>query len=112
MGWSVEEGLKKGREPPDWYYEKPPITQEMIVFAQAFEDLDTMRPRQLSMAGQLVGKIPWDAVDRYAERLGLDDQNTGLFHRMIRAMDAVFLKFERERIKKAAPRNTPVIPKH
>lgn len=45
--------------------------------------------RQIGMG---LGPIGWSAIDRYAERNGIDGSDElDRFHRLIRAMDAAFL---------------------
>ena len=41
-----------------------------------------------------VGPIPWSAVDRYAERYGLDDDSYAYFQALIKALDAAYLKHQ------------------
>ena len=66
---------------------------------QAFHELSTDRPRQLSQAGQLVGPIPWTAMAAYADRLGLDEPNTEWFEAAVRALDTEYLLMEQDRLR-------------
>lgn len=47
-----------------------------------------------------VGPIPWDAIDRYAERHGFEGDDYEDLVDFVRAMDEVFLASEREKAKK------------
>jgi hypothetical protein len=59
----------------------------------AFAALST--DRQVGMG---IGPIPWTALDRYAERHGINDPDEReRFERLIRAMDREFVKWHRGR---------------
>lgn len=74
------------------------VDVRLAFYWQAFWDLTT--DRQIGMG---IGPIPWSAVDRYAARHRLDDdEQFDLFARFVRAMDAVFLKTIHERQKRDA----------
>lgn len=65
-----------GIEPPDW---AKPVLVEIgdMAFWRAYEDLSS-EPRSAS------GRIPWSAIDRYAERYGLD---LGTLQRVINRLE-------------------------
>lgn len=54
----------------------------MDIYFQAFEDLSTCRGHS--------GKVPWLAIDRYCERLGIDGDFALWFTRCIRKIDDAF----------------------
>ena len=64
----------------------------------------------MSQAGALVGRIPWDMIDRYADHMGLNCDNKLVFNRMMRSMDSIYLEHEKDRITKAAKKATPSVP--
>jgi hypothetical protein len=68
---------------------QPPSPDDLEFYRQAFWDLSPSRP-----AGMGLSAIPFEAVDRYAERYEVDDFET--FHRLIRAQDRVFLAHHSE----------------
>lgn len=63
----------------------------------AFMDLDTCRG-----IGMSAGPIPWTAVQRYAEVHQFGDDEVYMLHRVIRAMDRVWSKHQRNQQKQAA----------
>lgn len=67
-------------------------------YRRAFWDLSTCRDYTFG-----VGPIPWTAIDRYSERVGLDDENHDCFVYLIREMDAAYLKWEAAEEKKRNP---------
>lgn len=58
---------------------------------KAFWDLSTCR-----QVGMGLGPIPWDSMVRYAQFYGLEDDVAEAFVYIIRAMDIVYLDWERE----------------
>lgn len=56
--------------------------------------------RQLGMA---VGPIPWDVIDLYATRHGLDEENSWVFRKVIAEMDRVYLEWMSEEAKSKTP---------
>ncbi len=72
----------------------------LAFFAEAFNDLSSDRPLG-AMGG--AGPIPWTAIDRYADRHGLDDPDVfDEFRRLIRAQDRVYLDDVAEKMKAAS----------
>jgi hypothetical protein len=92
-GWSVEQGLKKGRPAPSWYLERPPegLTDEF--YRAAFNDLGTERS-----IGMSLGPIPWSKIVAYAEFVGLDWPNTYAFVEIIRKMDRAWMEDQAEKL--------------
>lgn len=67
----------------------PQLHPGLGLYLQAFEDLSPSRPH-----GGLGGPaaIPFEAIDRYATRFGVDDLDAfGDLHRFIRALDDAYL---------------------
>ena len=60
----------------------------MDFYLMAYDDLDTCRGSS--------GRIPWLAMDRYAERYGFDDDFALWFIRCIRAVDDVCVEVGKE----------------
>lgn len=63
----------------------PEVPEHFEWVYEAFWDLTGSR-----QTGMTVGPIPFEAVDRYADRYRIDDFEE--FHRLIRAMDSAFLE--------------------
>ncbi len=62
----------------------------------AWDELCSDRP-----IGNVVGSIPFTAIDRYAARYGFDDPDDfDLLRRAIRAMDFAYLEWAAEQVKK------------
>ena len=89
LGWSVESGLKKGRPAPDWYYEKQELSEREVWVTNAFWDLNTERS-----TGMGVGPIPFSKIITYGEFYDLPKTISRDFARVIRQMDATYLKFQ------------------
>lgn len=47
------------------------------------------------------GPIPWTAIDRYAERHGIDGERFDELERYIKAIDAAYLEWQSEQHSKA-----------
>jgi hypothetical protein len=92
-GYSVEVALSRGQPLPDWYLDEPELCESGAFLLRAFDKLTTCRE-----TGFGVGPIPWTAVDRYAERMGLDPEMTNVLEDVILALDRTYLA-ERERNK-------------
>lgn len=59
---------------------------------EAFGALSTDRPVGLDR-----GAIPWSSIDRFARRYAIDDDAFDRFARLIRAMDAAYLAYFRDK---------------
>lgn len=71
---------------PDKIKNAPILLPGLQFYYQAFLDLSTCRP-----LGMSEGPIPWSALNTYAEREGLTDDDYDRFSSLIRAMDAAYL---------------------
>lgn len=67
----------------------------------AFFELSTCRS-----VGFAPGPIPWTAVMDYAQAFGLDDVQTHLLVRFVRAMDGAFLNHHEKQMKSNKVGNT------
>lgn len=69
----------------------PPPAAELLpgveFYLSAFHDL--MHDRPPAMGG--VSFIPWAAIDRYAERHGIDGDEFAVFFKLVRVCDAEFV---------------------
>jgi hypothetical protein len=72
--------------------------QHLLLEWEAFDQLSTDRPVALTR-----GAIPWSSIDRYAARYGFEAEDFGRFCRMIRAMDAAYLAYLRDKPPSAKP---------
>ena len=80
---------------PEAIANAPELAPGLGLYFGAFFDLTTCRAQGWSQ-----GPIPWTAIDRYAEANGfLGEQRVDLFHH-VRAMDAGYLAWARERSSK------------
>ena len=59
---------------------------------EAFAQLSTDRP-----VGLARGAIPWSSIDRYAARHGIDGDDFNRFCALIRAMDAAYLAYFKDK---------------
>jgi hypothetical protein len=65
---------------------------------EAFDQLSTDRPVGLSR-----GAIPWSSIDRYAVRHSIKAEDFDRFCRLIRAMDAAYLAYLKDKPPSAKP---------
>ena len=93
--FSIEAGILKGRELPQWYLDEPPLEPEDFFYIQAFQDLNTTRALGFS-----VGPIPWNRITEYADRIGLESDVAGGFALVIRTMDAAYTDWAQKQAKK------------
>lgn len=96
----IEAALVKGRPVPLWAHEEPPIYQGDDFFLTAFFDLSTCRYYSEGTPGH----IPWTSIIQYADWAGLYPEVCAGFVRIIRAMDAVFLKWHAKKQKELVDR--------
>jgi len=98
-GWSVETGLVKGREPPDWYLEEPELLEGDELFLRAYWTLDSERSMGFS-----AGRIPWSKAIDYGVRLGLVPRMCDALWRIISTMDDGRIGFEMKQSEKQSSR--------
>lgn len=87
---------------PAFLLTRPELFQHLALYSEAFRDLGSTR--QLGALGG-AGEIPWTAIDRYAERLGLHDLDA--FERLRWALgvqDRVYLEHLAEKARASANR--------
>jgi hypothetical protein len=65
---------------------------------EAFVQLSTDRP-----VGLTRGAIPWSSIDRYSARHGIDGDDFNRFCALIRAMDAAYLAYFKDKPPSAQP---------
>jgi len=95
-GWSIDAALAKGRPLPEWYLDEPPLQPGYDFFMLAFSNLSTCRD---SGFGSL-GRIPWDKIDLYADRSGLDEEMSSAFVVILRAMDEAYIGWQEQEADK------------
>lgn len=88
------------RQPlPQAIRDAPELDVGLDMYYQAFADLSSCRP-----IGFGEGRIPWTAVEQYADSLGLQgDQREDLHHHMTE-MDMVYLEWSAKKTKEDAKR--------
>lgn len=74
----------------------PDLPQNLELYWRAFQDLST--ERQIGMA---VGNIPWSAIEKYGEKLGMDADGIETLHYHIRNLEAADHEYEKSQDKKA-----------
>lgn len=75
---------------------QPDLPDRLAFVWGAFHDLRDER----ALGFGSVGAIPWSAIDRYAQRHGPEDSDEFTrFTTLLRAMDAVWLAWMREKMK-------------
>lgn len=68
---------------------------------EAFGDLSSCRA-----FGQIVGPIPWTVRKAYVSRRGWDSGMIDAFHRVMRKLDDVYLKFQGSEMRRETDRQT------
>lgn len=97
-GFSIEAGLEKGREPPEWFYDEPVLLSTDAFLVQAFFELSTCR----SYSQGAFGPIPWDAIVGFSDRFGMDRDASDYFLKLIRYLDRFWMKWQSDEMKKRA----------
>lgn len=95
----MEQARKQNLPVPDSIQNAPVLLPGLEFYYAAFLDLSTCRA-----VGMGEGPIPWDAIDRYAQRHGLDDDEYDAFFGLIRALDARYLQYKEKQYQKKAKR--------
>lgn len=80
--WRVYARRINEGKPTPWWDDRPVLPESVGWVKRAFDALTTTRG-----IGMTVGPIPWTAVDRYAERYGLDGDGFERLQVWIRMMD-------------------------
>lgn len=89
LGYSIEAGIAKGRELPNWFKNAPEPYPGDEFYLKAFYDLSSCRD-----IGMSLGPIPWRDILTYAIYSKLDDDLIEPFIQIIREMDSGFLEVE------------------
>lgn len=76
---------------PEWFLERPLLLEGEQFYLEAFWELSTERA-----IGWSIGPIPWRAIRSYGYDAKLDDDVLRVFCRVIRELDEVYLKWQRE----------------
>lgn len=72
---------------PHWFHNKPSPEVENIFWWSAFWELSSER-----LPGMGASPIPGSAIRAFIRDHDLDEEMGGMLHRLMRAMDAVFMK--------------------
>lgn len=92
----MEQARKQNLPLPDKIKNAPILLPGLQFYYQAFLDLSTCRP-----LGMPEGPIPWSAINIYAERQDLTDDDYERFFTLLRAMDAAYLDYrDKKRVTK------------
>jgi hypothetical protein len=98
----VDQARKQRAPIPKAILEAPVLMPGSSFYYNAFLTLSSCR----SM-GMMEGRIPWTAVDAYARRYDLDDDDTDCLWTLVCSMDSVYLKHQQKRAKIATGGNKP-----
>lgn len=101
-GWSVEQGIEKGRPPPDWYMNEPYVPLGCGPFIDWFWGLATERPIGFGGAGPIPQSKIWDHCSRY----GFDFELSRLVLTVMTIMDNAYL----EEMSESRPKSTQSAP--
>lgn len=82
---------------PDEWVNPPVIPRHLLWVRDAFYKLATCRE-----TGFGVGRIPWTAIIKYAEYMGLDENETYRFENIILSLDVEVCKYIDEKQKAEA----------
>lgn len=75
---------RDGIAPPQVLVEQPKLPVGLLMYLEAFYELDTERSHGMSLT-----RIPWSSIIRYADRYGYDEDEMLFF---IRKMDDALLE--------------------
>ncbi len=78
---------KRIRAVPNWFHNRPLPAAENLFWWNAFWELSSER-----IPGMGASPIPGKAIREFIRDHELDEEMGGMLHRIVRSMDAVFLK--------------------
>ena len=88
----LEQAFRQNMPIPDKIKNAPVLAMGLELFFNAWFELTSARSIGMSM-----GPIPWNVVQDYAERFGLDDFQTEALHYHVRCMDDVFFEHQNKK---------------
>jgi hypothetical protein len=88
----IRQALSAGRPLPKAIAEAPGLEQGNEFFYNAFVSLNTCRLTDY-------GGIPWTAVEQYAQRYCIDEEQADLLHGVIKEVDQWFLDYQDKKQK-------------
>ena len=91
-----------GRAKPQAFRERPSVDAGNELYLNAFYELDGERH-----IGMSIGRIPWSAIQFYADHNGFDDNQTEALHMLIQKLDAVHLQRLSETMRPKDTRGKP-----
>jgi hypothetical protein len=80
---------RDGVAPPQVLRVQPRLPVGLVMYLEAFYELDSERVYTVTMHGSWPGRIPWSKIISYAVHYGMDDEETLFF---IRKMDDAFIE--------------------
>lgn len=99
-GWSVEQGLEKGRQPPDWFMQDLALGPMEEFYIREFFNLST--ERQIGMS---IGPIPFSKIEERGKKVGLEPDVQMVFEYVMRSMDSAYLEHITNENEKKLRRN-------
>lgn len=88
----IQMALREGRPLPRKIANAPTLDLGLELYYNAFWELDTCRPQ-----GFGPGPIPWTAMNAYALRYDMTDEQTDELFHFVRAMDRAYLEHQAKR---------------
>jgi len=95
----LKQAVRQNLPIPDKIKNAPVLLPGLQFYFQSFLELSTCRE-----IGMSEGQIPWTAIDRYASRYEMTEDDYERFLTLIRIVDAEYIRY---RAKKNAPPPTP-----
>lgn len=86
----IEQAYRQNRPLPRAIQNAPELWPGLELYFNAWVELDSCRA-----IGMVAGPIPWTAVEEYSKASGLDDEQRSRLHRLIRAMDVLYMEHQR-----------------
>lgn len=79
--------MRRGLPLPDKIQNAPELRPGLELYLRAYYELDSCRA-----IGMGEGPIPWTALDQWAGRLGLDEEERGDLFYLVRRLDNAYLE--------------------
>lgn len=80
---------RDGAAPPQVLTDQPRLPVSLLMYLEAFYELDTERAHTVTMHGMTVARIPWSSIVKYGRHYGYDVDELLFF---VRKMDDAHLE--------------------
>lgn len=88
----MKQALRTGMPLPKAIENAPELWPGLELYFNAWFELDSTRA-----IGMGVGPIPWNAIESYCQALELGAEQKAKMHRLVRALDRVYLDKQRKK---------------